>query len=157
VDAPDGNSERGRVAVMVWINPAAAWESAVDAAARLSCDEVILLLVTEYVGEQAFTGLLGPAGHEPGEAFAGIEEDQAAALFDEAEARIGRPVRRLWERGVPEHEVVAAAADADMLVCVRDGTRGLPGPGSLGPVTRFVVDHAPCGVLLVWPGEHPSR
>jgi nucleotide-binding universal stress UspA family protein len=146
------------VAVMVWINPAAAWESAVDAAAGLACDEVILLLVTEDIGEQdTFTGLLGPAGHEPGEAFAGIEEDQAAALFDEAEARIGRPVRRLWERGVPEHEVVAAAGAADMLVCVRDGARGLTGPGSVGPVTRFVVDHAPCGVLLVWPGDRPSR
>jgi nucleotide-binding universal stress UspA family protein len=145
---------------MVWINPAAAWESAVDAAAGLACDEVILLLVTEDIGEQdTFTRLLGPAGHEPGEAFAGIEEDQAAALFDEAEARIGRPVRRLWERGVPEHEVVAAAAAADMLVCVRDGVRGpVPaGPDSVGPVTRFVVDHAPCGVLLVWPGGRPSR
>ena len=146
------------MAVMVWINPAAAWESAVDAAAGLACDEVVLLLVTEDVAEQdTFTGLLGPAGHEPGEAFAGIEEDQAAALFDEAEARIGRPVRRLWERGVPEHEVVAAAGAADMLVCVRDGAPGLPGPDSLGPVTRFVVDHAPCRVLLVWPGERPSR
>jgi nucleotide-binding universal stress UspA family protein len=146
------------VAVMVWINPAAAWESAVDAAAGLACDEVVLLLVTEDIAEQdTFTGLLGPAGHEPGEAFAGIEEDQAAALFDEAEARIGRPVRRLWERGVPEHEVVAAAGDADMLVCVRDGVRGLPGPDSVGPVTRFVVDHAPCRVLLVWPGERASR
>ena len=146
------------MAVMVWINPAAAWESAVDAAAGLACDEVILLLVTGDVAEQdAFNGLLGPAGNEPGEAFAGIEEDQAAALFDEAEARIGRPVRRLWERGVPEHEVVAAAGAADMLVCVRDGARALPGPDSLGPVTRFVVDHALCRVLLVWPGERPSR
>ncbi|MFD5466969.1 hypothetical protein ACFWIQ_29700 [Kitasatospora sp. NPDC127059] len=26
-----------------------------------------------------------------------------------------------------------------------------PGPHSLGPATRFVVDHAPCAVLLVWP------
>jgi nucleotide-binding universal stress UspA family protein len=142
------------VAVMVWINPAAAWESAVDAVAHLPRDEVVLLLVTQHADEGygAFAGLLGPAGHEPGEAFAGIEEDQAAALFDEAEARIGRPVRRLWERGVAEHEVVTAASGADLLVCVRDGAHGLPGPDSLSPATRFVVDHAPCAVLLVWPG-----
>ena len=140
------------MAVMVWINPAAAWESAVDAAAGMVCDEGVLLLVTDGGGAPgAFTGLLGPAGHEPGEAFAGIEEEQAAALFDEAEARIGRPVSRLWERGVAEHEVVAAASGADVLVCVRDGA-GRPGPDSIGPATRFVVDHAPCGVLLVWPG-----
>jgi nucleotide-binding universal stress UspA family protein len=144
---------------MVWINANAAWESAVDAVAGLACGEVVLLLVTEGGGTPApdtLTDLLGPAGHEPGEAFAGIQEEQAAALFDEAEARMGRPVRRLWERGVAEHEVVAAASGADLLVCVRDGAR-LPGPDSLGPVTRFVVDNAPCDVLLVWPGERPAR
>ena len=148
------------MAVMVWINPAAAWESAVDAVAGLICDEIVLLLVTDGGDEAAgdtLTGLLGPAGHEPGEAFAGIEEDQAAALFDEAEARIGRPVRRLWERGVPERVVVAAASDAELLVCVRDGEDARPGPGGLGPVTRYVVDHVPCRVLLVWPGEHAAR
>jgi hypothetical protein len=43
--------------------------------------------------------------------------------------------------------------------------RGRRGPGhdpagrisaSLGPVTRFVVDHAPCAVLLVWPDGTPA-
>ena len=32
--------------VIVWMNPDTAWESAVDVAARLSCEEVVLLLVT---------------------------------------------------------------------------------------------------------------
>jgi nucleotide-binding universal stress UspA family protein len=144
--------------IVVWMNPATAWESAVDAVAHLTCTEVTLLLVTEGGADPAagtFTGLLGPAGNEPGEAFAGIEEDQAAALFDEAEARMGRPVRRRWERGTAQEVVVAAAGDADLLVCVRDGET--TGPGSLGPVTRYVVDHSPCGVLLVWPGEPASR
>jgi nucleotide-binding universal stress UspA family protein len=147
------------LSVLVWINPGVAWESAVDAAARLTDDEVVLLLVTED-GEPArdtFTSLLGPAGHEPGEAFSGIAEEQAAALFDEAEARLGRPVRRRWERGVAEHAVVAAAKGLDLLVCVRDGSPDRTGPGSLGPSVRFVVDHAPCGVLLVWPGRAPSH
>ncbi|MGD0344824.1 MAG: universal stress protein, partial [Acidimicrobiales bacterium] len=30
------------------------------------------------------------------------------------------------------------------------------GPHSLGPATRFIVDHAPCPVLLVWPDEAPG-
>jgi nucleotide-binding universal stress UspA family protein len=138
---------------MVWINPRAPWESAVDAAARLTAGEIVLLLVTDEPARDAFTDLLGPAGNEPGESFAGIEEDQAAALFDEAEARLGRPARRLWERGVAQHEVIAAARDADLLVCVRDGGPGRTGPDSLGPVARFVLDNASCGVLLVWPGD----
>lgn len=138
--------------VIVWINPDTVWESAVDAVVRLGCEDVVLLLVTP--GEPAggeLAGMLGPAGHEPGEAFTGSEADQAAALFDEAEARMGRPVRRLWERGTPEHKVIAAAHGGDLLVCVRDGAESLPGPDNLGPATRFVVDHAPCEVLLVWP------
>jgi hypothetical protein len=140
---------------MVWINPGAAWESAVDAAARLGDDEVILLLVTEIQGgerpgDDALAELLRPLGHEPDSA-----EDHAAALFDEAEARMGRPVRRLWERGVAAHEVVAAAKATDLLVCVRDGAPGGRGPESLGPAVRFVVDHAPCEILLVWPGGEP--
>jgi hypothetical protein len=35
----------------------------------------------------------------------------------------------------------------------RDGDHSRLGPHSLGPATRFVVDHAPCVVLLVWPDE----
>ena len=58
--------------------------------------------------------------------------------------------------GRVEREVVAAAADADMLVVVRDGDHTRLGPRSLAPPTRFVVDHAPCPVLLVWPDEAPS-
>lgn len=145
--------------VIVWINPDTVWESAVDVVVRLGCEDVVLLLVTadgDPAGD-ALTGVLGPSGGEPGEAFAGSEADQAAALFDEAEARLGRPVRRLWERGTPEHKVIAAAHGGDLLVCVRDGAESLPGPHNLGPATRFVVDHAPCEVLLVWPRRQTSH
>jgi nucleotide-binding universal stress UspA family protein len=148
------------VAVMIWINPGAAWESAVDAGSSLADDDVVLLLVTsagdEQVARDAFAGLLERGGLDPGDAFEGVQEDQAATLFDEAEARLGRPARRLWLRGRVEREVVAAADDADLLIVARDGDlRGL-GPRSLGPAARFVVDHAPCQVLLVWPGGPPS-
>ena len=50
-----------------------------------------------------------------------------------------------------ERVVVEAAADADVLVLARDGDRLRPGPHSLGPPARYVVVHAPCRVLLVWP------
>jgi hypothetical protein len=52
--------------------------------------------------------------------------------------------------------VVAAAEGADLLVLARDGDRSRLGPRSLGPATRFVVDHSPCPVLLVWPERAPG-
>ena len=66
--------------------------------------------------------------------------------------------------------MVAAAEGMDILVLARDGDHSRLGPHSLGPAARFVVDHAPCRVLLVWadtppqvdsipppPTEHPRR
>jgi nucleotide-binding universal stress UspA family protein len=62
----------------------------------------------------------------------------------------------LRRRGRVEREVVRAAEEADLLICARDGDRHRLGPRSLGPAARFVVDHAPCPVLLVWPREAPG-
>jgi hypothetical protein len=47
--------------------------------------------------------------------------------------------------------VIEAARDADVLVLVRDGRGAEPGPHSLGRAGRFILDHAPCAVLLAWP------
>ena len=58
--------------------------------------------------------------------------------------------------GASEREVVAAAEGADLLVLARDGDDTRLGPKSLGPASRFVVDHAPCPVLLVWPELAPG-
>jgi hypothetical protein len=44
----------------------------------------------------------------------------------------------------------------DILVLARDGDRERLGPRSLGPMARFVVDHAPCRVLLIWPDVTPA-
>jgi hypothetical protein len=44
----------------------------------------------------------------------------------------------------------------DILVLARDGNRQRLGPRSLGPAARFVVDHAPCRVLLIWPDVAPA-
>jgi hypothetical protein len=47
-------------------------------------------------------------------------------------------------------------AAAGLLILARDGDPSRLGPRSLGPATRFVVDHAPCPILLVWPQPPPS-
>jgi nucleotide-binding universal stress UspA family protein len=67
--------------------------------------------------------------------------------------------------GRPEREIVNAAAawNADLvLICPRTIYDDKPtiGPKSVGHVARFVLDHAPCPVLLVRPlarGEFPLQ
>jgi nucleotide-binding universal stress UspA family protein len=56
--------------------------------------------------------------------------------------------------GRPGHEIVNVAAEwqADVvLICARAqyGGKAIIGPKSVGHVARFVLDHAPCPVLLV--------
>ena len=62
----------------------------------------------------------------------------------------------LQRTGRPEREIVKSAADwhADLIViCSRSprARRASLGPKSIGHVARFVLDHAPCPVLLVRP------
>ena len=138
------------------------WEVCVDEAAALLPDdaEITLLCVVatdvEAVASGGRAGLLGrrpPPHHEP--TYAQLSADAAEALLDDAAERLGRPARTEIRRGRVEREVVAACDGADLLVLARDGERKL-GPPSLGKHQRFVVDHAPCRLLLVWPGEPPG-
>jgi nucleotide-binding universal stress UspA family protein len=62
----------------------------------------------------------------------------------------------LQRTGNPEREIVLQAAEwkADLIIiCPRSLESGGPqiGPKSVGHVARFVLDHAPCPVLLVRP------
>jgi nucleotide-binding universal stress UspA family protein len=124
--------------VLVWLTPTG-WEASVDAARDLG--EVTLLQVAEAGPEPG--GLLGR--RPPPRELVAIDEE----LFDAAEQRLGRPAERLTPPGRPEHAVVEAAAEFDLLVLSRTNLQ--PGPHSLGHATRFVVDHAPRAILLVWP------
>jgi nucleotide-binding universal stress UspA family protein len=146
---------------LVWIVEDT-WEATVaEAAAFLPADAEVTLLHAagtdaETVARGARHGLLGrsPPPPPPGaarEPLRAISEEAAQELLADAQRRLGRPASLEARRGRVEHEVVAAAADMDILVLARDGDRGRPGPHSLGPRARFVVDHAPCRVLLVWP------
>src|SRR5579884_1638299 len=87
-----------------------------------------------------------------------LEEAQfeaGAAAVDEARAtcrELGVAVEELAARGRPEREIVrlAAEARADLIVVgAHDPNRPAIGPHSVGPVARFVLDHAPCDVLLL--------
>jgi nucleotide-binding universal stress UspA family protein len=141
------------VTILVWLAEGT-WEACIDAARELDGD-VTLLHVVDVGTEAALSGsagLLGRvAGADPAELLAAAER----RLLDSAAQRLGRPARRITLRGRPERAVVAACADADVLVLARDGDRQRLGPRSLGHHTRYVVDHAPCQIFLVWPGPPP--
>ncbi|MEU9238609.1 universal stress protein [Streptomyces sp. NPDC048385] len=148
--------------VIVWLVEGT-WPACVDAARGYArgAGEVVLLHVDEPVADLAhgaFAGLLGRAGSEPDPERRLLElgGTSAAELLDAAAARLGRPCTRLERIGRAEREVVAAADGADLLVLARDGDRSRLGPRSLGKAVRFVVDHAPCPVLLVWPEAAPD-
>jgi nucleotide-binding universal stress UspA family protein len=139
--------------VVVWITDEA-WREAVDAARALAPGEaeLVLLCVASHEAEEAALaprrGLLGRGPKPPPPAESQIGEDEAGRLLDAAAARLGRDAGRELRRGRPEDEVIEAARGAGLLVLARDGRPGPPGPKSLRPPTRFVLDHAPCAVLL---------
>jgi nucleotide-binding universal stress UspA family protein len=105
-----------------------------------------------------YLGLLGRGqpSRDPGPRVAELAAASASDLLDAAARRLGRPCDRIQRHGHPEREVVTAAAHADLLIMARDGDQARLGPRSLGKTARFVVDHAPCPILLVWPETAPS-
>ena len=138
--------------VLAWITESG-WEACVDAVTRLEPSEVTLLHVTTV-------DLPGPRGRRHDEVMtrmAHLADEAAQALLDDAVERLDDgtvTIYTLAESGLAEDVVMRAAADADLLVIARDSRH--PSPHSIGHAARFVVDHAPCAVLLVWPGANVS-
>ncbi len=150
--------------VLVWVTEGT-WTSCVDAARALvpAQAEIVLLHVTgddvAAAAHGAFDALLG-RGHrerDPGTRVETLAAGASSQLLAAAAQRLGRSgVATIERSGRVEREVVSAAEGAQLLVVARDGDRSRLGPRSLGHATRFVVDHAPCPVLLVWPEAAPG-
>jgi nucleotide-binding universal stress UspA family protein len=153
--------------VLVWLTEGT-WEATVDAAAQIAAtgpSEVVEVELVHVVDAEitealhgAYFGLLGRGARirDPAGAAAVLAEQASAGLLADAATRLGRPATRTVRVSRVEREVVAACEGATLLVCARDGDHSRLGPHSLGHHTRFVVDHAPCAVLLIWPDEAPS-
>ena len=149
--------------VIAWIVEGT-WPACVDAARAYAPDggDIVLLHVSDRdipgIAHGSYAGLLGRDRHgrDPGARVEDLGAAGAEGLLDAAAGRLGRPCTRLARSGRIEREVIAAAEGAGLLVLARDGDRARLGPRSLGPASRFVVDHAPCPVLLVWPEPAPG-
>jgi nucleotide-binding universal stress UspA family protein len=150
--------------VVIWVSEGT-WRASVDAALTLAPADarIALLHVTSAdapdVAHGAYLGLLGRgqlARRDPGTQAAAVAAASASELLSAAARRLGRRCDRIERHGPVEREVVSAAAGADLLIVARDGDQSRLGPKSLGKATRFVVDHAPCPVLLVWPQTPPD-
>ncbi|MET9227487.1 universal stress protein [Lentzea sp. NPDC003310] len=143
------------MAVVVWIADDT-WPDCVDAARAHGGEDFLLLHVSDHdvpgAAHGALAGLFGrhPA-RDPGARVDDLAAGHSTRLLEAAAERLGLPCRTETRTGRVEHEVVAACRDASLLVLCRDGDVSHAGPRSLGPATRFVVDHALCPVLLVWP------
>ncbi len=151
--------------VCIWVREGT-WRAAVDAALRLAPPDsrfTLLHVTSEEVPDAArgaYAGLFGRGGRDPAARLAEEAAASAARLLEAAAARLRQGTERACERvtlqGRTERVVVAASAQADLLIVARDGDQARLGPRSLGRATRFVVDHAACPVLLVWPGSAPG-
>jgi nucleotide-binding universal stress UspA family protein len=146
--------------VVVWIRERG-WEACVDAAAALALDPAAVTLLAvpeadlEEVAAGGRAGLLGRHPRPPrGPSWDAVADEAAQGVLAAARDRLGGAAGTEVRHGRPERAVVEACAGADLLVLARDGEARL-GPKSLGKHTRFVVDHAPCPVLLVWDGPPP--
>jgi nucleotide-binding universal stress UspA family protein len=158
------DSETTARSIVIWVREGT-WRATVDAALSLapaggSPARFTLLHVTSPAAADAahgaYRGLLGRGGHDPGDRLEALASASAKDLIEAAARRLGRECERREIQDDTERAVVAASAHADLLIVARDGDRSRLGPKSLGRATRFVVDHAACPGLLVWPEAAPD-
>jgi nucleotide-binding universal stress UspA family protein len=134
---------------------------AVTAAAQ---PELVLVRVIDMGPRKDLEQISGPlhfgprrVDHRRDAAIDAAEEAAGRVSLDEAleEARAaGVPAVARLERGKPEQVIVAVAREVQaslVAIRARDHAEGHPfvGPASVGHVARFVLDHAPCDVLLL--------
>lgn len=107
--------------------------------------------------ERKREGLLRPR-HPSGPLYEKIQQAEVTAAQEilQEGLRYVPQAQTLSRQGRPEQEIIRWASEwnADLIViCSRSPAFGGPtlGPKSVGHVARFVLDHAPCPVLLVRP------
>jgi hypothetical protein len=136
------------VRVLAWITEGG-WEAAIDAVANLNASAVTLV----HVDTVDVPGR-GRRHDEVLQRMHALAGEAALALLEDAEERLGYEASKRTETGVAETVVHALAQEHDVLVLARDGRH--IGPHSIGHDQRWVIDHAPCTVIMAWPEGAPD-
>ncbi len=147
--------------ITAWVEQAT-WPAVIAATARLAesvTDPDIALVYAadddaRAVAGGSVRGLLGRRRND--DRVHAATQAAAEVVLADALATLARPAAVRVVHGRPERAVLAALDGMDWLVLARDGDLTRLGPHSLGPHTRFVLDHAPCDVVLVWPDSAPG-
>lgn len=126
--------------------------------------ELVLLHVIDPGPRHDLAQISGPlrfgpriGGPRHGQAIAAAEEAAGRMALDEAATAAraaGFEATILLECGRAEQVIVEVAREVEaslVAIRARDYAEGHPfiGPASVGHVARFVVDHAPCDVLIL--------
>lgn len=152
--------------VTAWIGPGT-WPAVIDALRdHHRADQITLLAAaddSEVVPPGVERALMGRGRRRPPRDSARMARQQAEDLLTRASARLktgpdGDTIESgtMIVTGVTERAITRAVEDADWLVMARDGDRTRLGPRSLVRAARFVLDHAPCTVELIWPSQTPG-
>jgi hypothetical protein len=136
------------VRVLAWITEGG-WEAAIDAVANLNASEVTLV----HVDTVDVPGR-GRRHDEVLQRMHALAGEAALALLEDAEERLGYETTKRTETGVAETIIYELAREHDVLVLARDGRH--IGPHSVGHDQRWVIDHAPCTVIMAWPEGAPD-
>lgn len=133
-------------------------------AAMTAWREAAMVILAHVIDAEARSGVelgreryLGrrPLGRGRSSELTEAEELHARAALQFAHAALreaGIPEELLHEetlRGRPRDVLRDLAEREEIDLVVVAGRGGKPGPHSLGKTARFLVDHAPCGVLLI--------
>ncbi|MFT8394488.1 universal stress protein [Propionibacterium sp.] len=144
--------------VTAWIAPGT-WPAVVDALLdHHDGDEITLIAAadgTEVMPPGMNRALMGRGRHWSTDDSWRMAEVGAEDLLRKASLRLGTEAATRVVVGHAEQAIPRAADEAEWLVMARDGDRSRLGPRSLGRAARFIIDHAPCTVELIWPEQTP--
>ncbi len=121
-------------------------------------DELVLVHVVDIGPRHDLNHLEGTIRlhHHQHEELNEAEQEAGTVTLQEARAeaeRMGTRAATRLERGRPEHVIVELAQELavdEIALLAREMPQGHPlqGPPSIGHTARFIIDHAPCDVVV---------